>query len=97
MCVRGKRLTGFALRKNVRHARGTAIEAAGIAGRMRGPAGYIDWHSIVPIGELRAETGSDTEKLRGMAAVKAHLGYSPEGMTAHYVGHRKGKLVKPTK
>lgn len=47
--------------------------------------------------DLRAKAGTDTEELRGMAAAKDQLGHSSEGMTAHYVRHRKGKLVKPTK
>jgi integrase len=47
--------------------------------------------------DLRAKAGTDTEELRGMAAAKDQLGHSSEVMTAHYVRHRRGKLVKPTK
>lgn len=47
--------------------------------------------------DLRAKAGTDTEELRGMAAAKDQLGHTSEGMTAHYVRHRRGKLVKPTK
>lgn len=47
--------------------------------------------------DLRAKAGTDTEELRGMAAAKDQLGHSSETMTAQYVRHRRGKLVKPTK
>jgi integrase len=47
--------------------------------------------------DLRAKAGTDTEELRGMAAAKDQLGHSSETMTSHYVRHRLGKLVKPTK
>lgn len=47
--------------------------------------------------DLRAKAGTDTEEIRGMAAAKDQLGHSSEIMTAQYVRHRRGKLVKPTK
>jgi integrase len=47
--------------------------------------------------DLRAKAGTDTEENRGMAAAKDQLGHSSETMTSHYVRHRRGKLVKPTK
>ena len=47
--------------------------------------------------DLRAKPGTDTEGLRGMAMAKDQLGHSSEAMTAHYVGHRKGKPVKPAR
>ncbi|MEJ7804859.1 MAG: hypothetical protein WKG03_02920 [Telluria sp.] len=47
--------------------------------------------------DLRAKAGTDTEEASGMAAAKDQLGHSSEQMTAHYVRHRRGKLVKPTK
>lgn len=47
--------------------------------------------------DLRAKAGTDTEEMRGMAAAKDQLGHTTEAMTAHYVRHRRGKLVKPTK
>ena len=47
--------------------------------------------------DLRAKAGTDTEELHGMAAAKDQLGHSSETMTAHYVRHRRGKLVLPTK
>ena len=47
--------------------------------------------------DLRAKAGTDTEEIRGMAAAKDQLGHTTEMMTSHYVRHRRGKLVKPTK
>lgn len=47
--------------------------------------------------DLRAKAGTDTEESLGMAAAKDQLGHSSEQMTAHYVRHRRGKLVKPTR
>ena len=47
--------------------------------------------------DLRAKAGTDTEGVRGIDAAQAQLGHSTATMTAHYVRHRRGKLVKPTK
>lgn len=47
--------------------------------------------------DLRAKAGTDKEESSGMAAAKDQMGHTTEAMTAHYVRHRKGKLVKPTK
>lgn len=47
--------------------------------------------------DLRAKAGTDTEESSGMEAAQAQLGHSTAAMTAHYVRHRRGKLVKPTK
>jgi integrase len=47
--------------------------------------------------DLRAKAGTDKEESGGMEAAQAQLGHSTPTMTAHYVRHRKGKLVKPTK
>jgi integrase len=47
--------------------------------------------------DLRAKAGTDKEESDGMAAAKDQLGHTSETMTAHYVRHRKGKLVTPTK
>ncbi len=35
--------------------------------------------------------------MAGMEAAKDQLGHATTAMTVHYVRHRKGKLVKPTK
>lgn len=47
--------------------------------------------------DLRAKAGTDTEERFGMEAAQAQLGHSTPMMTAQYVRHRRGKLVKPTK
>jgi len=47
--------------------------------------------------DLRAKAGTDTEEASGMEAAQAQLGHTTAAMTAHYVRHRRGKLVKPTK
>ncbi|MGK5031509.1 tyrosine-type recombinase/integrase [Janthinobacterium sp. MDT1-19] len=47
--------------------------------------------------DLRAKAGTDIEQERGIEAAQAQLGHSTSTMTAHYVRHRRGKLVKPTK
>lgn len=47
--------------------------------------------------DLRAKAGTDTEEERGIDAAQAQLGHSTATMTAQYVRHRRGKLVKPTK
>lgn len=46
--------------------------------------------------DLRAKAGTDTEEARGMQAGQNQLGHSTPMMTARYVRHRRGKLVKPT-
>jgi integrase len=47
--------------------------------------------------DLRAKAGTDTEERSGIAAAQDQLGHTTQAMTAHYVRHRRGKLVKPTK
>jgi integrase len=47
--------------------------------------------------DLRAKAGTDKEESSGMAAAQDQLGHTTQSMTAHYVRHRRGKLVKPTK
>lgn len=47
--------------------------------------------------DLRAKAGTDTEENDGMNAAQAQLGHTTSNMTSHYVRHRKGKLVNPTK
>lgn len=47
--------------------------------------------------DLRAKAGTDKEESGGLDAAKDQLGHASALMTAHYVRHRKGKLVKPTK
>lgn len=47
--------------------------------------------------DLRAKAGTDTEEHNGIEAAQNQLGHATSAMTAHYVRHRRGKLVKPTK
>lgn len=47
--------------------------------------------------DLRAKAATDKEESAGMTAAQDQLGHSTSAMTAHYVRHRRGKLVKPTK
>jgi integrase len=47
--------------------------------------------------DLRAKAATDKEEAHGMAAAQDQLGHSTPAMTKHYVRHRKGKLVTPTK
>jgi integrase len=47
--------------------------------------------------DLRAKAGTDTEEVRGMDAAQDQLGHTTRKMTQHYVRHRRGKLVNPTK
>ena len=47
--------------------------------------------------DLRAKAGTDTDEQRGMNPAQEQLGHSIAAMTARYVRHCRGKLVKPTK
>jgi integrase len=47
--------------------------------------------------DLRAKAGTDKEEIDGISAAQDQLGHATATMTAHYVRHRRGKLVKPTK
>lgn len=47
--------------------------------------------------DLRAKAGTDKDEEAGLMAAKDLLGHKNSSMTTHYVRHRKGKLVHPTK
>lgn len=47
--------------------------------------------------DLRAKAGTDKEEAEGIQAAQDQLGHTTQAMTAHYVRHRRGKLVNPTK
>jgi len=47
--------------------------------------------------DLRAKAATDKEEAHGIVAAQDQLGHSTATMTKHYVRHRKGKLVTPTK
>jgi integrase len=93
----GQPLTKSTLRGAINRARLMAAEASRIGAQC---AGLPDMSADIlafQFRDLRAKAGTDTEQLRGMAAAKDQLGHTSEGMTANYVRHRLGKLVKPTK
>lgn len=94
---KGQRLTKFGLRGAFDRARLMACEASAIASECANLPDISIGIRAFQFRDLRAKAGTDTEEIRGMAAAKDQLGHSSEGMTAHYVRHRKGKLVKPTK
>lgn len=94
---RGRHLTKFGLRGAFDRARDLAVEASTIAAECADLPDLSASIRAFQFRDLRAKAGTDTEELRGMAAAKDQLGHSSEGMTAHYVRHRKGKLVSPTK
>ncbi|WP_025917525.1 tyrosine-type recombinase/integrase [Herminiimonas sp. CN] len=93
----GQKLTKAMLRGAFDRARDIAVEASQIAAECAGLPDITDRIRSFQFRDLRAKAGTDTEELRGMAAAKDQLGHSTETMTAHYVRHRRGKLVKPTK
>jgi integrase len=47
--------------------------------------------------DLRAKAATDKDEAAGISAAQEQLGHTTPTMTRHYVRHRKGKLVKPTK
>jgi integrase len=84
----GKALTKYMLRGAFDRARAAAIKAnPEMAEAIR----------AFQFRDLRAKAGTDTEESRGMAAARDQLGHTSEKMTAHYVRHRLGKLVQPTR
>lgn len=93
----GQPLTKFGLRGAFDRARDLAAEASKIAAECVGLPDITDQIRAFQFRDLRAKAGTDTEESRGMSAAKDQLGHTSEAMTAHYVRHRRGKLVKPTK
>lgn len=47
--------------------------------------------------DLRAKAATDVDDISGINAAQAQLGHTTTAITARYVRHRRGKLVKPTK
>lgn len=95
--AKGQPLTKFGLRGAFDRAREMACEASVVAWECVGLPDISASIRAFQFRDLRAKAGTDTEEIRGMAAAKDQLGHSSEVMTSHYVRHRKGKLVKPTK
>lgn len=85
---KGERMTEFMLRG--------AFDRARVAAQEKFPHLAKEIQSF-QFRDLRAKAGTDKEEKEGMDAAQAQLGHSTSAMTAHYVRHRRGKLVKPTK
>lgn len=47
--------------------------------------------------DLRAKAATDKDDSQGINAAQEQLGHTTQQMTAHYVRHRRGKIVTPTK
>jgi len=84
----GAPLNSFNLRNAFARARKAAITA--------NPE-LADKLSAFQFRDLRAKAGTDKEESSGMSAAQDQLGHATATMTAHYVRHRRGKLVDPTK
>lgn len=89
----GKKLSASALTGRWEHIRENAAKHLERAGDMSG----ADEVRRIQFRDLRAKAGTDKEATEGMSAAKDLLGHAGEGMTAHYVRHRRGKLVNPTR
>jgi integrase len=85
---KGERMTEFMLRGAFDRARVAAVEKYPHLAKAIRDFQFRD---------LRAKAGTDKEEKDGMDAAQAQLGHSTSAMTSHYVRHRRGKLVKPTK
>jgi len=84
----GQPMSKFMLRGAFDRAREAAIkEHPALAGQIK----------AFQFRDLRAKAGTDKDEIAGMGAAKDQLGHTTEQMTKHYVRHRKGKLVTPTK
>ncbi len=86
--IKGEPLTKYMLRGAFDRARAAAIETHPELAKEIKAFQFRD---------LRAKAGTDKEETQGMNAAQAQLGHTTPTMTAHYVRHRKGKLVNPTK
>ena len=84
----GTPMTKFELRSALDRARAAAaIEHPHLAAKIK----------QFQFRDLRAKAATDKEESQGIAAAQSKLGHSTQTMTQHYVRHRKGKLVTPTK
>lgn len=73
-----------------------AMNRARIAAAMVNPA-LADKIKEFQYRDLRAKAATDKDEMHGITAAQEQLGHTTAAMTKHYVRHRKGKLVKPTK
>lgn len=85
---KGERMTSFMLRGAFDRARAAAIEKH---------PGLAEDIKNFQFRDLRAKAATDKEEAQGMTAAQDQLGHTTSAMTAHYVRHRRGKLVTPTK
>jgi integrase len=100
--INARKVTGIALINNAKGAAMTKSMLRGAFDRAREAAikkypHMADDIANYQIRDLRAKAGTDTEEVLGMQAAQDQLGHTTPTMTAHYVRHRRGKLVKPTK
>lgn len=84
----GQRMTKFMLRTAFENARDLAATANPLLEKAIRKFQFRD---------LRAKAGTDTDEKHGINAAQELLGHSTTTMTAQYIRHRRGKLVKPTK
>jgi integrase len=85
---KGERMTEYMLRGAFDRARVKAIEAhPELAEEIKN----------FQFRDLRAKAATDKDDIDGLAAAQDQLGHTTPAMTAHYVRHRRGKIVKPTK
>lgn len=100
--IRGRKVSSLRLINSAGGAPMTRYELRGAFDRARVAATLAhptlaDQIKEFQFRDLRAKAGTDTEESSGMSAAQDQLGHSTPTMTAHYVRHRRGKLVKPTK
>lgn len=99
--IKGKKVSSLRLISSEAGTPLTKYELRGAFDRARDAAVAAHPHREAEIRgfqfrDLRAKAGTDTEEVSGMAAAQDQLGHSTATMTAHYVRHRRGKLIKPT-
>ncbi|MBV7534319.1 tyrosine-type recombinase/integrase [Duganella sp. sic0402] len=85
---KGERMTEFMLRGAFDRARAAASAAhPELAEEIRN----------FQFRDLRAKAATDKDDAHGLGAAQDQLGHTTAAMTAHYVRHRRGKIVTPTK
>jgi len=85
---KGERMTEFMLRGAFDRARAAAIAAH--------PQLQHEIKNF-QFRDLRAKAATDKDDAEGLGAAQDQLGHTTPAITAHYVRHRRGKIVKPTK
>lgn len=100
--INGRKVTGLYLINTKQGSQMSAITLRSSFDRARVKAAsavpeLADSIKAFQFRDLRAKAGTDTEEVFGMNAAQDQLGHTTPTMTAHYVRHRRGKLVKPTK